>query len=82
VVIKDGMIFDGARNPRYRADLGVKDGVITAIGFLKASDASRVIDAYGLHVAPGFIDLHTHYDTQVFWDRTAPFPVGTESRRS
>jgi N-acyl-D-aspartate/D-glutamate deacylase len=68
VVIKDGMIFDGARHPRYKADLGIKDGVITAIGFLKASDATRVIDATALHVAPGFVDLHTHYDGQIFWD--------------
>src|SRR5262245_51005247 len=62
------MIFDGARNPRFRADLGIKDGRITAMGHLRASDASRVLDASGLHVAPGFIDLHTHYDAQVFWD--------------
>ena len=68
VVIKDGMIFDGARNPRYQADIGIKDGIITEIGFLRASDAERVIDGSGLHVAPGFIDLHTHYDGQLFWD--------------
>ena len=68
IVIKDGMIFDGARNPRFRADLGISDGIITAIGHLKASDARRVIDASGMHVAPGFIDLHTHYDAQLFWD--------------
>jgi N-acyl-D-amino-acid deacylase len=68
IVIKDGMIFDGARNPRYRADIGIKDGIIAEIGFLSGSDAERVIDGTGLHVAPGFIDLHTHYDGQIFWD--------------
>ena len=68
IVIKDGMIFDGARNPRYKADIGIKDGIITEIGFLKGSDAERVIDGSGLNVAPGFIDLHTHYDGQIFWD--------------
>jgi N-acyl-D-aspartate/D-glutamate deacylase len=67
-IIKDGMIFDGARNPRFRADLGITNSVITGIGHLRASDARHVLDASGLHVAPGFIDLHTHYDSQVFWD--------------
>ena len=47
IIIKDGMIFDGARNPRYQADLGIKDGIITEIGFLRASDAERVIDGNG-----------------------------------
>src|SRR6059036_1512776 len=68
VVIKNGMVFDGARNPRYLADLGIKDGVIAEIGFIRESDGTRVLDAAGLHVAPGFIDLHTHYDGQIFWD--------------
>jgi N-acyl-D-amino-acid deacylase len=67
-VIKGGMIFDGARNPRYLGDIGIRDGVIAAIGRLRASDGRRVLDASGLHVAPGFIDLHTHYDGQLFWD--------------
>jgi N-acyl-D-aspartate/D-glutamate deacylase len=68
IIIKDGMIFDGARSPRFKSDLGVRDGKIVAMGHLRASDAARVIDAAGLHVAPGFIDLHTHYDAQVYWD--------------
>ncbi len=68
VVIKDGMIVDGARNPRYRGDIGISDGVITRIGKIDPARASRVIDAKGLVVAPGMIDLHTHYDAQVFWD--------------
>jgi N-acyl-D-amino-acid deacylase len=68
VLIKDGMIFDGRRTPRYRADIGIKHGVIAKIGQLDAADANEVIDASGLNVAPGYIDLHTHYDSQVFWD--------------
>jgi N-acyl-D-aspartate/D-glutamate deacylase len=67
-IIKDGMIVDGARNPRYRSDIGIKDGVIARIGRIDAARGKRVIDANGLIVAPGFIDLHTHYDAQVFWD--------------
>jgi N-acyl-D-aspartate/D-glutamate deacylase len=68
LVIKDGLVFDGRRSPRFRGDIGIADGVITAIGSLRASDGRRVIDASGLNVAPGFIDLHTHYDSQLFWD--------------
>ena len=67
-VIKNGIIFDGTRIPRYRADVAIKDGVIAEIGHVPAEKAARVIDADGLHVAPGFVDLHTHYDAQVFWD--------------
>ncbi|NQZ99129.1 MAG: amidohydrolase family protein [Myxococcales bacterium] len=68
VVIRDGMIFDGTGGPRYRADIGVKDGVIAEIGRIPASRAAREIDAGGLNVAPGFVDTHTHYDAQLFWD--------------
>ncbi len=68
VAILGGLVFDGTRAPRYRADVGIRDGVITEIGHLQASDARRVLDASGMHVAPGFVDLHTHYDAQVFWD--------------
>jgi N-acyl-D-aspartate/D-glutamate deacylase len=68
IAIKNGMIFDGSRAPRYRGDLAIRDGIIADIGHISATDADRVIDAEGLHVAPGFIDLHTHYDAQLFWD--------------
>ena len=68
IVIKTGLIFDGARVPRYRGDIGIRDGVIAEIGHIPDSGSARVIDATGLHVAPGFIDLHTHYDAQLFWD--------------
>ncbi len=67
-VIKNGIIFDGSRIPRYRADIAIKDGVIAEIGHVPAEQAAEVIEADGLHVAPGFVDLHTHYDAQVFWD--------------
>lgn len=67
-IIKNGMIVDGTRMPRYRADIGITNGRIVSIGRLASAKAKRVIDAEGLIVAPGFIDLHTHYDAQVFWD--------------
>ena len=67
-VIRGGMIVDGNRLPRFRGDIGIKDGVIAEIGQLRAGDADEVIDADGLIVAPGFVDLHTHYDAQLFWD--------------
>lgn len=67
-VIKDGMIIDGTRTPRYQGDLGIKDGVVRATGRIPESAAKKTIDARGMIVAPGFIDLHTHYDAQLFWD--------------
>ena len=68
LVVKGGMIIDGSRSPRYRGDIGIKNGKIAEIGKLEAFDAVTALDASGMIVAPGFIDLHTHYDAQVFWD--------------
>ncbi len=69
IVIKGGTIIDGLRTPRYRCDLGIKDGKIVEIsGNLQAADAAEVVDAEGKIVAPGVVDLHTHYDSQLFWD--------------
>ena len=67
-IIKNGMIIDGTRLPRFKGDIGIKDGVIAEIGHIDPSHGGEVIDADGLVVAPGFVDLHTHYDAQVFWD--------------
>ncbi len=68
IIIKGGTIFDGRRNPRFRADIAIKNGFIAKIGLLDETEAERVLDARGLNVAPGFLDLHTHYDSQLFWD--------------
>jgi N-acyl-D-amino-acid deacylase len=68
LLLKDGIVVDGTRSQRYRADVAIRDGKIATIGRVRASDAKRVLDASGLVVAPGFIDLHTHYDAQLFWD--------------
>src|SRR5262245_42381575 len=67
-IIKGGTIVDGTRVPRYKADIGIKNGKIAQIGRLNSSDATKVLDATGQIVAPGFIDLHTHYDAQLHWD--------------
>ncbi|HVT25442.1 MAG TPA: amidohydrolase family protein [Rhizomicrobium sp.] len=67
-VIKNGIIVDGTRQPRFRGDIGISNGLIAKIGSIDESDAGEILDASGLIVAPGFVDLHTHYDSQVFWD--------------
>src|SRR5438105_4311388 len=66
--IKNGTVVDGTRVPRYRADVWIRDGKIAQIGGLEPGFAKKVIDANGLVVAPGFVDLHTHYDAQIRWD--------------
>ena len=72
LVIRNGTVVDGLGGRPYTADLAVRDGVIVALGALTGSGA-REIDATGLLVTPGFIDLHTHYDGQAIWsDRLTP----------
>ena len=66
--VKGGTIVDGTRVPRYVADLWIKDGKIAQIGGRAEGVAERTIDADGRIVAPGFVDLHTHYDAQIRWD--------------
>jgi N-acyl-D-amino-acid deacylase len=66
--IKGGTVVDGTRVPRFKGDVWVKDGQVTQIGGRAPGSAEQVIDADGLIVAPGFVDLHTHYDAQIRWD--------------
>jgi N-acyl-D-aspartate/D-glutamate deacylase len=66
--IKGGTVVDGTRAPRYRADVWIRDGKVAQIGGRSPGFAKKTIDADGLIVAPGFIDLHTHYDAQIRWD--------------
>ena len=67
LLIKNGTVVDGSGMPRFKADVGVKDGKIAEIGRIKAP-AEKTVDADGMIVAPGFIDGHTHMDAQVAWD--------------
>lgn len=65
LLIKGGRIVDGTGNPWFVADLAIKDGRIAALGKLDNQPAARVIDAQGLIVAPGFIDVHTHIEGNI-----------------
>lgn len=67
LLIRNGRIVDGTGAPIYRADLGVRNGHIAAIG-RQLGDAVQQIDADGLLVTPGFVDVHTHFDGQATWD--------------
>jgi N-acyl-D-amino-acid deacylase len=62
VLIRGGRVFDGTGNPAVPADVGIRDGRIVAVGRLGGATATRVVDATGKHVAPGFIDIHSHAD--------------------
>ena len=68
ILIKNGTVIEGTGLPRFRGDVGIKNGRVAKIGKIKTTDADKIIDADGLIVAPGFVDLHTHYDAQVHWD--------------
>jgi len=71
LVIRGGTIVDGTGSPGYVGDVAIRDGVVDALGadVDAAADATMTVDATGRIVCPGFVDIHTHYDAQVLWDR-------------
>jgi len=68
LIIRGGTIVDGTGAERFRGDVAIKDGLIAQVGTVHG-DAEREIDATGKIVAPGFVDIHTHYDGQATWDQ-------------
>ncbi len=67
VVVRGGTVMDGNGGVPFEADVAVKDGKIVAVGKVSGSGADEV-DAKGMSVTPGFVDIHTHYDGQAMWD--------------
>jgi len=75
LVIRNGTVIDGTGNPGRIADVALRDGRILTVGEV-TEQCENEIDATGLVVAPGFVDVHTHFDAQVFWDTTlSPSPL-------
>ena len=73
VLIRDGLIVDGTGAPARPGAVGIRDGRIVAVGEVD-EPARRTIAVDGKVIAPGFVDVHTHYDAQAFFD-TTPEPV-------
>jgi N-acyl-D-amino-acid deacylase len=74
LIIKNGLIIDGKRTPRYQADIGIRDEIIARVGNLSAAQADQTIDATGQIISPGFIDVHAHSDAWLlkypsFWPK-------------
>jgi N-acyl-D-aspartate/D-glutamate deacylase len=71
LLVRGGTVVDGSGLPAFTADVGVRDGRVAAVGRLHGASATRSIDADGCVVAPGFVDIHTHYDAQLHFEPTA-----------
>ncbi len=71
LVVRGGTVVDGSGLPAYTADVGIAGDRIVAVGRFARGEAVRTVDADGCVVAPGFIDIHTHYDAQLHFEPTA-----------
>ncbi len=71
LLVRDGTVVDGLQTPARRADVAVRDGAVVEVAERVDGSARRVLDADGLLVTPGFVDVHTHYDAQLHWEPTA-----------
>ena len=69
LIVRGGSVVDGTGVAPFRADVAIDDGQIVAVGLLDAAAADEVIDATGMLVAPGWVDVHSHYDGQATWDQ-------------
>ncbi|HEY4947596.1 MAG TPA: D-aminoacylase, partial [Acidimicrobiales bacterium] len=68
LVIRGGTVVDGTGAPARTADVAVDDGRVSGVGSFAGEPAARMVDADGLLVTPGWVDIHTHYDGQATWD--------------
>tara|TARA_Y100000768_G_scaffold157879_3_gene117845 strand:- start:10254 stop:11873 length:1620 start_codon:yes stop_codon:yes gene_type:complete len=68
IIIKNGIVIDGTNKPKYKSDIGINSNKIEKIGSLENTYAKKIIDASGLIISPGFIDIHTHSDISVIND--------------
>ena len=68
LIIKNGTVIDGTGSPGKKTDIALLGGKISDIGSFGESEAKEIINAENMIVCPGFIDPHTHYDAQLFWD--------------
>lgn len=75
-LIRGGRVVDGSGAPSFVADIAIKDGKVAAVG-TALGQATRTLDADGLVVALGWVDIHTHYDGQVSWDVVSRSPLRT-----
>jgi len=75
LIIRQAQVFDGLGNPAKLADVGISNGIVKKIGQI-ADKGTQEVDAKGLSLMPGIVDLHTHFDAQITWDRTmSPSPA-------
>jgi len=70
LLFRSAIVIDGSGEPPVTADVGIRDGLIAAIGQLSGATARETVDASGAWLTPGFVDIHTHYDGQATWDET------------